>query len=113
MRRLVAALAASFGCCCLSHGQQDSPLKQLDGSWTLVGVEMDGLKLPHPLVPVKVNGKLVIEGKQFVLTVLGVGSKGDIVVDVKSKPMRVDFIFKEGRERGKTMPGLFRLADKG
>jgi uncharacterized protein (TIGR03067 family) len=84
-------------------------LGQIQGTWRLVSRERDGKADPAEAI----KGVLVThEGDKFSFTGSASGSgamKGTFKLDATKKPKAVDRMPADGPQKGKTLPGIYRL----
>jgi len=81
-------------------------IKDFQGTWKWVSLEMDGKKLPLDAFK---DGMLVITGDKFTTSLVEGTSHGTFKVDVSKKPKTIDVTFEDGPDKGKTMPGIYEL----
>jgi len=81
-------------------------LGKLQGSWKLVGLELDGQKMPQAIFG---GAKIVISGDNFESLAMGAVYDGTIVVDESASPKTFDLIYKNGPEAGAISLGIYEL----
>jgi uncharacterized protein (TIGR03067 family) len=82
---------------------QESDVNKLQGSWTIVSLEMEGKSIP-------VSGaKIVIEGSRFTTTGMGAPYKGTMEINTSVTPKTIDMKFDEGPEKGNSSLGIYEL----
>ncbi len=77
-------------------------LSQLQGSWTLRSLELNGQEMP-PM------GGVEIAGDQFTAVGMGHDYGGKLEIDSTAKPKRFDLVFTEGPEAGNRNLGIYEL----
>jgi uncharacterized protein (TIGR03067 family) len=104
----------SWTCLCLAvltvtaTGQEkDAP--KLEGTWNLTGVDAGGKKMPADLL-----AKFMIMGEfkdgKYTFTVMGkTDEAGTYKIDATKKPATIDLTITEGKSKGKTQLGLFKI----
>ena len=78
-------------------------LDVLQGAWTVVSVEVDGLKMPAG------TARLVLKGDRFTTIGMGADYDGTIAIDAKKKPKTLDMKFLSGPEKGNKNLGIFEV----
>jgi len=78
-------------------------LKQLQGSWNIVSLEVDGDEYP-PL-----GGRIAITGDRFVSLNMGAEYEGAMTVDESAMPKTFDMLFDKGPHAGKKSLGIYEL----
>lgn len=81
-------------------------LDKLQGSWTIVTLEMDGAKMPAGAPG---GSKIVVNGNKFTTMSMGATYNGTISVDPTKKPKSFDLKFTAGPEKGNTSLGIYEL----
>jgi uncharacterized protein (TIGR03067 family) len=81
--------------------------KNFTGTWTIVSIEIEGMKQPDEIV--KGYPKLLLKGDQFTMDSPGGAHKGTYKVDLAKKPKQMDITFTDGPEKGKTLLGIYEL----
>jgi uncharacterized protein (TIGR03067 family) len=90
-------------------GEKKGAKQGRDGTWVVVGMEQDGMKLPADDVE-KLNIKLTIKGDSYTVTVAGKESdKGTSKIDVKKKPNTADIKSEDGANKGKTILAIIEI----
>jgi uncharacterized protein (TIGR03067 family) len=90
-------------------GDKKSPSKGLDGTWAVIGMEQNGMKMPDDAVG-KLNTKLTLKGDDYVVTMADkVIDKGTSVVDTKKRPNTVDINSDLGPNKGKTILAIVEI----
>ena len=77
-------------------------LKRLQGSWTIISLELDGKHLPSA------SGQIIIDGEAFTTASMGAEYSGKVVINTKVTPHTIDLEFKTGPEKGNRNLGIFR-----
>jgi uncharacterized protein (TIGR03067 family) len=81
--------------------------KALQGTWELSAGEADGKALTAKQLK---DGKLVIKGDQYTVTLAGRGTvKGKQKLDPAKEPMTIDIKDASGPNKGKTCLGIYEL----
>lgn len=101
----LAVLTLSLVNCCARADNAKDDLRSLKGAWDLVSFERDGRD-----VKVEAETKVVFTGGRFVV------KRGDQVISAgtvrlhpTSKPKALDTTYTEGRDKGKTFKGIYRI----
>src|SRR5207302_1805644 len=81
----------------------NSELKQLQGTWNVVTLEIEGRPMPS------VGAQIVVKGERFKSLGMGDIYEGKLVVDGKTLDMK----FTAGPEKGNTNHGIFEMTDDG
>ena len=81
-------------------------LKKLEGNWAMVSGEDKGTKLPEDTVK---NAKLTIKGDKHTVKVGEDTFVGTHKLDPSAKPKAIDATDTEGRFKGKTTLGIYKL----
>jgi uncharacterized protein (TIGR03067 family) len=81
-------------------------IEQLQGTWRVVGLEVEGNKLEEMFF----NGsKAVVAGEQFATIAMGANYGGLLALDTTSDPYKVDMIFSTGPHAGSRSLGVYRF----
>jgi uncharacterized protein (TIGR03067 family) len=78
-------------------------LERLQGTWTIVALEIDGVEMPSG------GSKIVVEGDRFTTVSMGATYNGDIALYPSKKPKAFDLNFTAGPEKGNTSFGIYEL----
>ena len=93
-----------------ASGAQDAVKKemaQLEGTWSMVSGEANGLSLPRDAVQ---SGKRVAKDGETTITIGGqVFFKAKFTIDPARKPKAIDYTMTEGPTKGKTHLGIYEL----
>ena len=113
MRRLVLAVCVVGGLIAVAvsgnGGEKKVKNKGPDGTWVVVGMEQNGMKLPAEVIE-KLNMKLTIKGENYTVSMADkVADKGTSKVDLKKKPNTVDIKAEEGPNKGKTILAILEI----
>lgn len=81
-------------------------LDKLQGSWTIVTLEMDGAAMPAGAPG---GSKIVVKGDKFITISMGATYDGVITLDPAKKPKSFDLKFTNGPEKGNTSLGIYEL----
>ena len=79
-------------------------LDRLQGTWSIVSLEMDGQKMSGG------GGQIVVRGDRFTTIAMGGAYEGTVVVRETGSPKTFDLHFEEGPEKGNTSLGIYELA---
>ena len=79
-------------------------LERLQGTWSIVSLEMDGQRLTGG------GGQIVVKGDRFTTIAMGAAYEGTVVVGETGSPKTFDLRFDEGPEKGNTSLGIYELA---
>jgi uncharacterized protein (TIGR03067 family) len=84
-------------------------LAKLEGTWQVVGVEENGVKLPEDKLR-EAKGTVTLKGDKHTLE-YGGRSQGTVSVkiDPSAKPKRYDLIIADGPDKGKIQLGIYEL----
>ena len=101
---VVLLMAGMFLTAAVHGGDKDKP--KSDGTWIVVTMEQDGVKLPDEAVK-KLALKLVITGNKYkVFLADKLAEQGTSKVDTTKKPVTVDIDASEGPNKGKTIKAI-------
>jgi uncharacterized protein (TIGR03067 family) len=78
-------------------------LKNLQGTWNIETLELDGQKMPSG------EAAIAIEGSRFTTTAMGGEYAGEVSVDETTSPKSFDLRFDAGPEAGNTSYGIYEL----
>lgn len=81
-------------------------LAKFKGTWKFVSIEAEGQKTPEEVFK---DTRLVLDGDKFTVTGGNETFAGTFKVDISKKPKKIDVIFTEGPEKGKTSLGIYEL----
>jgi uncharacterized protein (TIGR03067 family) len=81
-------------------------LKALQGNWKVTALTFDGKEAPKEDVEKMV---LTIKDETYTLKMGDKKESGTIKLDPSEKPKTVDFVIKEGDDKGKTQHGIYTL----
>jgi uncharacterized protein (TIGR03067 family) len=81
-------------------------LDKLQGSWTIIALEMDGAEMPAGAPG---GSKIVVKGDKFTTISMGAAYDGTITLDQTKKPKSFDLKFTAGPEKGNTSLGIYEL----
>jgi uncharacterized protein (TIGR03067 family) len=107
--RVLATVVGLIGIC--ADGKAAEPTKDRDalqGTWTLVSLQVDGYAMPEEIVK---TGRFVVESDQYKLTlgVEGISADFTYVLDPTSTPRSIDLTYASGPRKGATVKGIYRL----
>ncbi|MGH9763976.1 MAG: TIGR03067 domain-containing protein, partial [Blastocatellia bacterium] len=74
-------------------------MKNLQGTWNVVSLEMEGQKLAEGTLT---GAKIVVEGSHFTSAGMGMTYEGKIEIDTSTTPKSFNLIFEAGPEKGNT-----------
>jgi uncharacterized protein (TIGR03067 family) len=80
-----------------------SDRKNLQGTWSITSLEMDGKKAPFA------GGKIVIKGNRFTTIAMGGEYAGTAVYDESKSPKQFDVTFTDGPHSGEKSLGIYEL----
>jgi uncharacterized protein (TIGR03067 family) len=107
--RLAVLVLALF--CVIARGSSAADTKddlgKLQGEWSAVSGEMDGEPLPDAYVK---NGKRILKDNELTVrfgeyTFL----KATVSIDATKEPAEIDYVIKEGPDKGKVRKGIYAL----
>jgi uncharacterized protein (TIGR03067 family) len=78
-------------------------LKNLQGTWYILTLEMEGQKYPTG------GSKIVIQGSRFVSLNMGAEYEGSVSIDETQTPKTFDLLFEKGPEKGNKSLGIYEL----
>ena len=78
-------------------------IKALQGTWTVVALEMDGQPMEG------MAAQVVVKGDRFTTTGMGATYEGRVTVDAAQEPKHFTLEFTDGPEKGNTNPGIYEL----
>src|SRR5438034_6834648 len=81
---------------------------KLEGTWRIVSLEVDGVKIPEETIK---DSRLIIKGKEFTMKEPIATYRGNFIIDPSKKPKTIDIKFTEGPEKGNTSLGIYELND--
>ncbi len=81
-------------------------LRQLEGTWAFVDLEVDGNVVPAEML---VNSRMLIDGDRFRMESPEANYEGIFNIDVEQTPHQIDIEFIEGPEAGNWSYGIFEL----
>jgi uncharacterized protein (TIGR03067 family) len=84
----------------------DEEYAKFEGTWQIVSLELDGMKLPEETIK---DSRLIIKGKEFTMKEKIATYKGTFTIDASMKPKTIDLKFTEGPEKGNTSLGIYEL----
>src|SRR5438552_2766968 len=88
-------------------------LKFMEGTWVVTLEEMGGKKITDEEKK-KFNPKLVVkDGKYAVYFGDTKAASGTIKLNAGKKPREIDAVGEEGPEKGKAMPGIYKIDGEG
>jgi uncharacterized protein (TIGR03067 family) len=82
-----------------------SDLERLQGNWDIVGLEMEGRKMPA------MGGKISVKGERFTTSGMGATYEGKVEVNSNQSPKVINLIFDSGPEEGGASLGIFEFED--
>src|ERR1035441_1775623 len=78
-------------------------LEMLQGTWTIVHLEMDGRKMSGGAA------RIVVRGNRFTTIAMGAAYEGTVVVHQTTAPKSFELHFEQGPEKGNTNLGIYQL----
>jgi uncharacterized protein (TIGR03067 family) len=84
----------------------DDDLKQLQGTWTVTSLEVEGQQMPDAMLSA---AQIVIKGTRFTSSGMGATYTGTLKLDPSTDPPQLDMKFDAGPEAGNTNPGIYKL----
>ncbi len=81
-------------------------LDRLQGTWTILTVEMDGMAMP---AGASGGSKIVVKGDRFTTISMGATYNGIVTLDSAKRPKTFDLKFTAGPEKGNTSVGIYEL----
>jgi uncharacterized protein (TIGR03067 family) len=89
--------------------QAKSDLALLQGSWSIVSLEMDGEIVP----PDTLAARIEIKGSRFRSLGMGEVYEGTVTLDPSVRPKAFDLTFTKGPEKGHTNRGIYEIEPNG
>jgi len=86
--------------------KRKTDLEKLQGSWTIVTLQIDGSQMP-PGAPG--GSKIVVKGDKFTTLSMGATYNGIVTLDATKTPKSFDLKFTAGPEKGNTSLGIYEL----
>jgi uncharacterized protein (TIGR03067 family) len=100
---LVTAAAAQEG------DKAAKDLKKLQGSWTVVAMEIKGQKFPEDQLK-EADIKLVVRDGKYVQQMMGeIMEEGTFKLDPSKKPATIDWSIETGKDKGKKQYGIYEI----
>lgn len=87
----------------------EKALKELEGTYTVLTMEKGGKAAPKEAIE---SLKIAFKGDELIITVGGEDKKAKVKVDATKTPAHIDITPKDGPEKDKTFPGIYK-AEKG
>jgi uncharacterized protein (TIGR03067 family) len=87
-------------------GRLVTQLRELEGTWEFVDLEVDGNKVPDAALA---NSRMLIDGDRFRMESPEADYEGIFTIDVEEVPHRIDIEFVEGPEAGNWSYGIFEV----
>ena len=81
-------------------------LAQLQGTWRVVSLEVDGAPIPSAAFS---QARIVVDGDSFVSRGMGADYAGEVRVDDAPAPAKFTLTFKTGPEAGNTNHGIYEV----
>jgi uncharacterized protein (TIGR03067 family) len=81
-------------------------LRQLEGEWHFVGLQVDGMDMPATMMNAS---RLLMNGDRFRMESPEANYEGVFTIEAAAEPMRIDIEFVEGPEAGNWSYGIFEL----
>lgn len=79
-------------------------IKALQGTWTIVSLEVDGQKMEGSPA-----AQVVVKGDRFSTSSMGAAYEGVVEVDAAQTPKHFNLVFTGGPEKGNTNRGIYEL----
>src|SRR5579862_5760085 len=109
MKRLASILPCFTLMCLLAAANGGEKKGTVEGSWTATAAIVKGKKLPKDVID---NIMLVVTFKDGKYSVK-IGGKdeeaGTYKIDAKKTPATIDMLIAEGKEKGKTQLGIYKV----
>jgi uncharacterized protein (TIGR03067 family) len=87
---------------------EQKELAKFQGTWKVLSYEEDGKKRPADEIK---NSRLIFQGAAFaVRNGDRIEERGTQKLDLSQEPRAVDHTITEGTDKGKTYPGIYRIA---
>ena len=78
-------------------------LDLLQGTWSIVSLEMEGMSMPGG------GARIALAGERFTTTGMGAAYSGNFVVHPETSPKSFELEFLDGPEKGNTALGIYEL----
>lgn len=79
-------------------------IEALQGTWTVVSLEMDGQPMDGGA-----DARVVVENDRFTTSGMGAVYEGRVEIDAARKPKHFTLVFTAGPEKGNSNPGIYEL----
>jgi uncharacterized protein (TIGR03067 family) len=110
MRITLVLFLLSAGLLLAAGGGKDDgkrDLARIQGTWRRVSAEVDGMKVPEAELR---RTTLNINGNKYTLEIGQMTRKGTLKLDPTKTPPQIDILSAAGPNKGKTIPGIYKLA---
>jgi len=108
--KLAVLFAALFTGLCFAADAKEDAVKadkaKLKGTWEILSVEENGQKAA---IPEGVKMKMVFQDDKLFLQFDDKKSGGAYTIDPTQKPPTIDLVFDQGRQKGKTIMGIYSI----
>jgi len=84
----------------------ESDLDKLQGTWTILTLQMDGVEMPAGAPG---GSQIAVKGDRFTTISMGAKYDGTITLDATQSPKTFDLKFTAGPEKGNTSLGIYEL----
>ncbi len=78
-------------------------LEHLQGTWSVVSLEMDGQRMPGG------GAQIVVRGNRFTTNAMGAAYEGTVTIHQDTSPKSFDLRFEQGPEKGNINFGIYEL----
>jgi uncharacterized protein (TIGR03067 family) len=110
MQKLLASIVCFSLCAVMATAQGDKEKgKKIEGIWTATSGSFNGKKVPDEAIA-KIMATITFKEGKYTSAVLGnVDEAGTYTIDAKKKPVQIDLMITEGKDKGKTQVGLVKI----
>ena len=110
MKTLFATIACFSLCALVAVAEGgDKTAAKIDGSWTATGGSDAGKQIPPGALD-KLMMVVVFKDGNYTVSIMGKEvEKGTYKINAKKKPSTIDMSVQEGKDKGKTQIGIFKI----
>lgn len=87
-------------------GKMEKDLKQLQGTWNIISLDMGGRTLSATSLA---GSSITVKGKRFTTIGMGASYEGILSINESTSPKTLDLKFTTGPEKGNTNLGIYEL----
>jgi uncharacterized protein (TIGR03067 family) len=109
MRRFAFLFVLAAGVAVAAEEKKEKKPDTTDGTWTIVSMEIGGMKTPEELIK-KQAAVLTLTGDKWTMKMAdGFNSAGTCKADLTKKPHELDITTTEGPDKGKTIKAVAEM----